>query len=234
MLNPKKLNDRKYKRGTVTEEEHRVLLATLEHVVEEFERPVFIEFGTHKGGTSRAMIQALNDLKAEALYYGIDIDKLQQPSRKAKLNGEKPFTAKQMWEKNVIPHLAGGTVEAQFLLEVSWIAGRQWQRMMDSKVHWVFVDGCHCYECCKQDIEEWGRNIELNGLMLIHDCHPQYIRYRKTQAYHGSAQPFGVWQARCHAKYLHEHFTFLCQTNFERPGPNKLFGGMQVWRKIKM
>lgn len=39
------------------------------------------------------------------------------------------------------------------------------------ELDFVFIDGDHTYEGCKNDIINWYENLRANGHLILHDCH---------------------------------------------------------------
>jgi hypothetical protein len=183
---------------------------------------LFVEFGTHLAGTSKAIITVLNDLGCESTFIGLDIAKLQNHARGG------TFRARDMWENECSSISSVGPCSAQFIEGSSFEIAQR----VRSPVTWVFVDGCHCYDCVAKDISSWGEKVVPGGFLLAHDCHPDYKNYKEEQFYHGDKPVgFGVIQAVNDAVLLKEEFDFICQTPPKPLSRNRLFGGLQVYRR---
>lgn len=37
-------------------------------------------------------------------------------------------------------------------------------------IAWLYIDGCHCYDCAYDDIQLWVPKVALGGYVLFHDC----------------------------------------------------------------
>jgi hypothetical protein len=226
---PKSLVARDFRRGTTTEEELIRILGTVEYCVKENLTQRYVEFGTHLALTSRVIVDALNKLGSDSELIGIDIAKQQRFSKAVAMKRRQGFfTAAEMWKENVGPVSDVGPCRPQFVEGQSFEIAKQ----VVEPVCWVFIDGCHCFECCFADLNAWLPKIEKYGLALIHDCHPLYSKYTKTQEYHGTKPAhFGVLKAVEKCELLHQDFDLLFQTKVKRLSNSRLFGGMQIWRR---
>lgn len=43
---------------------------------------------------------------------------------------------------------------------------------LPSQLHWVFVDGCHCAQCVRRDLESYAPLLADGGEMVFHDAAP--------------------------------------------------------------
>ena len=221
-MKPTIIDIQHYKQGTTTRGDLSAILATLEKASELDGPRLFIEFGTHLAGTSKVIIQALNELQCESTFIGIDIDKPQKHAR----GGQ--FRAKDVWQQECSGIAKIGPCRARF------IEGQSFEiaKTSPDPVTWVFVDGCHCFDCVDRDVTSWGEKVVPGGYLLAHDCHPDYKDYKEQQFYHGSKPVgFGVIEAIDGSKLLKEKFDFICQTPPKPMSRNRLFGGLQVYRR---
>jgi hypothetical protein len=211
-----------YKQGTTTRGDLSAILATLEKASELPAPRFFVEFGTHLAGTSKVIIQALNELQCASVFAGMDIAKPQDHARGGK------FVARDMWEQECSGIASIGPCKARFIEGQSF----ELAKTINDPVTWVFVDGCHCYDCVAKDIQSWGEKVVPGGYLLAHDCHPDYKGYQEQQFYHGTkAVGFGVIEAVADSKLLKDQFDFICQTPPKPLSRNRLFGGLQVYRR---
>lgn len=98
-----------------------------------------LEVGVRDGGSSQAIKAVLDSLGRSFEYTGID----------------------NQVEGIVTPPFP----EAQLLLGDSVMMAEQ----VPAGLHWVFVDGCHCYHHVKADIRIYGAKLCRGGVMAIHD-----------------------------------------------------------------
>jgi hypothetical protein len=205
--------------GVVTRPEFVTILATIESASEV--GSVFVEVGTHFAGTSRVILTALNMLGKESTFYGLDIEKSQSNRKR------KPFTAREKWDEVCGELAKSGPCRGEFVERSSW----EWGREVEKQFAWVFVDGCHCFDCVKQDIRAFCPKVVPGGFVMFHDCHKIYLDYDEIQSYHAEPRLFGVWEAVSTAKEL-RGFELICQTSPNRlPGGRRL-GGMSVYQRM--
>lgn len=84
----------------------------------------------------------------------------------------------------------------------------------------VFIDGCHCTECCGADIAAWRARVSVGGHMVFHDTYHE----GKVQKYFvHAARTYGVRAAIDAAKL--DEYELLCESDDPRPN-------MRVYRRI--
>ena len=70
----------------------------------------------------------------------------------------------------------------------------------------VFIDGCHCFECCTNDIDAWANRISTGGFLVFHDATDDGHKVDPTQTQHSDETTFGVGRAIEQNRFLKEHF----------------------------
>lgn len=238
------------RQATVTDQEHVLLLASLEAAVKvhleprmmtelcpitppvELGRPTFVELGTHKGLGSICVLEVLAKLRVDdARFLTFDLDFKITPLKVSR----RSFYARDEWAKNVVPQLcAAPTVDAEFHEMPSWEGVGKLAR--EDRVVWLFVDGCHCEECVTRDIEAWVPKVVPGGLVLFHDFAEEYTRVETPpgggQRYHGDTRRIGVWDAviKQEEAALAE-FDAVADSPPKRRGARRWFGGLRIYRR---
>lgn len=81
-------------------------------------------------------------------------------------------------------------VQNKELLEIENVAfckGDSAKYTIASDLHLVFVDGCHSYECVKNDIRNFTPHIPVGGMIVFHDYKAKMIDRKRFN--------IQVWQA---------------------------------------
>lgn len=72
-------------------------------------------------------------------------------------------------------------------------------------IAWLFIDGCHCFDCTWVDIDSWVPKVIHSGTVVFHDFCPR-TNYRKRDycAAADAKRRWGVWPAFQIAKAARE------------------------------
>jgi len=109
----------------------------------------FLEIGCHRGHTSLLLINYIKRYTSDFAYYGIDPGGL-RPNKSYRLNG-------------VIRDLRN--TNFKLIKGFSFEVADQF-----NSLDWIFVDGCHCAECVRKDIELYLPKLSQDGLISFHDA----------------------------------------------------------------
>lgn len=115
------------------------------------------------------------------------------------------------------------------------------KELLRDGIAFAFIDGCHCADCVRIDIQNLAKHIHLDGEIAFHDAgnqrelgmnvHPKY------HGFDGEVRPYGVSEAievavergSMKGYELVEKIQPALRTN----GPTPVFGGIQVWRRVE-
>lgn len=216
------LNPRKVKSAHVNKEDHVLFCDAVEKASAiSLEVPIFVEIGTHFCKGSLAIISMLKKLGRRSKFLTFDIA--------WPVMGRYP---REHWNRKVKNQ--EGICETEF----HEMEGRLGVDLVNSgEVAWVFVDGCHCEECVRSEVNAWAPSIAVGGYLLLHDCDPRYEESEPDQPYHGNEpRSFGVWKVSEENEILKRDFFLESETSavwMTRRGRSKpyLFGGMRVFKK---
>lgn len=231
-LQPETLVLERLPRGTVTGPDQQILMWTLEQAakarIPAEEIPTFVEIGTHRAVTAKALTLALADLRLRSRLRTIDIDFLNTNPR-----GEDGFYPRDAYAA-MIRTLEGNKGiglgverDVEFIEKPAVEAAAE----VPDPVVWVFCDGCHCEECVRGETEAYAPRIVPGGWLLYHDCGPQYRDYPPDQKYHGDAsRAFHVIEYVETSDILERDFSLIVATPPARRG-SKWFGGIYAYQK---
>ncbi len=110
-----------------------------------------VEIGVLDGGTTREMA-----LFAKVPMYGID--PIIVDSMKADLKGHEEIIRSNM----------SFYKQFSFFKDYSFNVAKSWDKPFD----FIFIDGDHSYEACKQDFEDWYPLLSSGGFVAFHDSAP--------------------------------------------------------------
>ena len=169
-----------------------------------------VEIGTCRGKTGRVIIDIMNRTRRKSIFYTVDIVE--------RVGVEE---VKGMFEDS--EYVRGGTL----------LGGSMGvKNFLPEKIHWIFIDGCHCYECVNAEIKEYVPRVVPGGFVLFHDCAKVQDNSSYVEKYHGDKRNIGIFRA------VHENKKILSDFKLEeirRPKPkkdNKFFGGMHMYRRL--
>lgn len=154
---------------------------SLLHVLKKDIPGVFVEIGVNKGKSTAAIYQLLNREGQRRKVYSIDPTGMALkfwPLRRDRFAGDLQ-----------VQHIALPSQDPEA------------KRAVHEPIAWLFIDGCHCFDCVLEDIDIWCPKVSLGGLAVFHD-YDQGPCYRKRDHCHraGQERRWGVapavWMAR--------------------------------------
>ena len=180
-------------------------------------QPTFLEIGTFIAEGSRQVVEALNELDKQCLFYSVDLNQEAYDFIRSKNQGWRPS---DHFAEKIDP--LQGPCTAQFIESSSHDAHFYFD---DHSIVWCFIDGCHCYECCAKDIELYVPKIVKGGILLIDDTNDDGYAMQKSQWYHDKANPrqYGVLKAIAESALIQNDFERICHVTEHR--------GLMIWRK---
>lgn len=128
------------------------LAAGVRTVADHFSEPlVIVEVGTAHGASTRNFYNLLQTYmpEREVKYYAID----------SKLHGYDPYYVNGV---DGIEFVDGMSTDPAIIARIP------------DKVHFLFIDACHCKEHVYQDLMNYTPKLVAGGCVALHDCLPQF------------------------------------------------------------
>ena len=129
-------------------------------------RTTAVEIGSCEGRSACYILDALADLRREAVLHCVDLWELGQGSTppkhstpKAYARFKKNLTALKLWE-HAVPHKG-----------LSSDIAAEW----GSQIDMLFIDGSHQYEYVRQDYEMWSPFVRIGGVLAFHDANQEDV-----------------------------------------------------------
>jgi hypothetical protein len=168
----------------------------------------FCEIGVKHAGSSLCITQALNALGKKSNLFCIDVD----PK-----SGEK-------FKKNVPQN---GPCKGTFIHGCSWKVVDQ----VPNELAWLFIDGCHCYDCTRKDIELFVSKVQRDGIVIMHDCDYRVQLRAPSQRCGGTRKKVGVYDAMMKTPELTESCYLIHMVEGAIDPKGFYWNGLAVWRK---
>lgn len=121
----------------------------------------YVEIGTRQGKLSRLVVQELKELESHARYYGIDPDTKYCGRLKA-ISRDTGYDCSM---------LVGCSQDEEIISKIS------------EPIAWLLVDGCHCYECVREDLDTWVPKVAPGGYVLVHDTRLASAYLKRVQCF---------------------------------------------------
>ena len=188
----------------ITPEEGQLLYRSLKKALKnEPHHRIFVELGVRRAETSEDIYRFLSENTDDFSLICVDCDN-------KSLGAFKSEVGKIVKPRNPAAFLLMTTTEAaaQVALELDW----------------VFLDACHCFECCSTDINLWGAKLRVGGVLVVHDTTPRRVKYDKLFQ-HNKTRKYGVVQAVERSRSLKMNFIKLWEVVSQN--------GIQVYEKVK-
>ncbi len=151
--------------------ESRVLVASLFDGLAVDRTGNFVEIGVgHAWGTATAL-RVMNTEKKKRHLISIDAYAGDVSTRRSHYGGEEANyrTAVRAYSGRIRTSLLKGFSQDKALI-----------RRFRNSIDWLFVDGCHCYDCSFLDIENWAKKLVRGGILVVHDTSWLYRLGRRT------------------------------------------------------
>ncbi len=195
------------------------LARTTDRVVEQ---GAILEIGTLAAKTTQALHLALDNLGSGRRIITVDTAKLSKGYWKSMLG--------------TVPNRYQGT----FVHGTSGDTNLQEDLLRDG-IAFAFIDGCHCADCVRIDIQNLAKHMHLDGEIAFHDAgnqrelgmnvHPKY------HGFDGEVRPYGVSEAIAVAveRGSMKGYERVVTTPpaLRMNGPTPVFGGIQIWRRVE-
>lgn len=111
----------------------------------------------------------------------------------------------------------------------SWVAETVLQ--VQSPVHWVFIDACHCCACVHKDTRAYVDILQPGGLLVYHDASPK-MQGRDPQLYpvdHDNTLAAAGIKVR--EALDSPGFCDTYGLELVKAAPDQQFGGVEIYRK---
>lgn len=132
---------------------------------------LFVEIGVQRARGMRALVQALTQLSAlDRVIIGIDPSR--ESARHWKLRNEE---------------LKGALPERRLISDCS--QNPDVIRKVGRDIAWLYVDGCHCFECVWADIDNWAPKVVPGGYLVFHDTRPEQWYNKRDNCFVGQRPP---------------------------------------------
>ena len=158
-----------------------------------------IEIGVWHGDSTRCILDVFDALNKPLHLVSVDPSPL----------------AENHWMRAVRHHRK--TYNLRFILDKSLKASEK----ISVDPVWIYIDGCHCYECARADMDTWGPRVQDGGFMVFHDTDPVYTYDKRTPPHNhnGVRRIFGANAALLTSKVIRERFElYSCYEDGTYPG----------------
>lgn len=182
-------------------------IGSLEHAAQ-LKSGNYCEIGVKHAGSSLCITQVLNALNREASLICLDVDP----------------KAEEHFKKNVPQD---GPCKSKFIKGCSWKKADE----VPNDLAWLFIDGCHCYDCTKNDIEAFVPKVRKDGIVIMHDCDYRVQLRPPSQKCGGGRKKVGVYDAMMKTPALTEHFFMIHMVEGALDPKGLYWNGLAVWRK---
>lgn len=172
-----------------------------------------VEIGVNDGRTTRDLIAVIEGVRKQQdfLYFGID------PEPDPKIDCNSYFHLKKMSHK---------------IIESGY---GDCSPIVPARLDWVFVDGCHCFQCVIRDGILFGSRLRPGGEICFHDASPK-MQLRDNQDYvsmrDGNRNHDEVAARRGIEVRRALDSGFLAGFELVSPAPDQQYGGLEVYRKL--
>lgn len=132
-----------------------------------FDKVNVVELGVSSGFTAASILDILEKYHRDWAYYGIDLPEgYDKEKHHIKNNLESRSYFKISHLTNRIIDTEQERNQARLLLKDS---NKVFVENWKDPIHFLFLDGCHCYDHSKKDFETVEKFIAKDGLVLFHD-----------------------------------------------------------------
>lgn len=106
---------------------------------------------------------------------------------------------------------------------------------MPRRIHWCWIDGCHCAYCVGRDIALYGALIVPGGELCFHDASPRTQgldpqNYGGMDAYHDASEAAkGIAVRKAIDSIMPGRSDFV----LVQPAPDTERGGVEIYRKVQ-
>jgi hypothetical protein len=122
--------------------------------------------------------------------------------------------------------------EFVFISKFSHLASSE----LPSELHWCWIDGCHCYNCVKRDLEIYAGKMAVGGHLLFHDASPG-MQGRDPQTYAGMLDYHDMKEAAKGIqvrRVLDEVMAKRADFKLVQAAPSgQSHGGVEVYQKVR-
>lgn len=192
--------------------ERPVFIASLYDAAMVVNKGCFVEIGVKMAQSTQTTLTVLNQIGLRRMtLYSIDAD------------------CKKAAYGEVVKRCAGKvrTKLVSFLSQ-----SNKAQKAVRGVIRWIFIDGCHCFDCALDDIELWAPRVAPHGIMIIHDTslYGRWNRLYKCFRSGNQMRRTCTWPAVMASLQLRYNFDLI--RIIEGPGTlREGFCGLRVYRK---
>ena len=196
-------------RGWINVYEFPQLVGSIEEVLRLDIPGAFVEIGCKQAGSTRTIVQVLYAQGAQRHVVSIDPDPKAASfhSRVDSLGQKRDLLIGRSQDETIY-------------------------RQVPEELAWVLIDGCHCFECAKADIELYCPRIAQGGMVLLHDCDARVQeRPKPSQPCGGGRKTVGVYDAMMGSKVLRNAFYMLHFVEGATDPGGNYWNGLAAWRR---
>ena len=137
-----------YSFGLIWDKEKDCLYNAMQYLAHTFPSGInLVEVGCREMKTGKALVEICQDLNVPCAYYGIDVHK------------DYPDLVK-MYPN--MTRIIGDANSPEILGQ------------LPNKIHFVFIDSCHCYNCVTSQGKLFSKELVRDGIIAFHDYGSQY------------------------------------------------------------
>ncbi len=184
----------KIRHATIMPDEHEAFVRSIEMASKV--DGCFVEIGVQRGDGTAAIIDALTILGQKRMVVSID----------------------PTMNRDGIEEVIEGSSQHHDL-----IFRQSDQYKPPRQIAWVFVDGCHCYHCVREDLDRYGARVVPGGVVVMHDT-THGLPGARRKYYTGqqfcyrlkSKTIYGVHWARLSSLVLTEKFDLIEEVGLDK------------------
>lgn len=137
--------------------------AFYEWVLTQIDKGIFVEIGIWKGKSITFMAEKVRELHKIILIYAIDT--FEGTSYEPSLMMDPDVASGSLYEK----YLENIAPVSEYILTIRKSSHLAYKYFSDECIDVLFIDGDHCYDAVKKDIELWYPKVKPGGIISGHD-----------------------------------------------------------------
>ena len=149
---------------------------------------LFVEIGTFKGKSAVYMAEKMKDTNKIMNFFTIDI------FESGEINDHSSIIDVEDLYKEVLKNIEPVKDLVKVIKGSSHKVHEQFE---DNSVDFLFIDGCHSYDCVSKDLSFWFPKVKHGGVISGHDYNESTAGVKKAvdEFFKNTAQPYdgGCW-----------------------------------------
>ena len=200
-----KLDPKQFSRGWINIPEQVKFVQSLEESAK-LKSNIYCEIGVKRAGSTLCITQVLNKLNRQSELYCVDID-----------------PKSETYFKQLVPQ--SGPCKSKFFLGSSF----QIADKIPGPLAWLFIDGCHCFDCTKKDIEAYAPKVQSGGILILHDCDYRVQLRPPSMQGHPQRSKVGVYDTMFKVPYLQDNFFLIHMMEGAIDHKRLFWNRMAIW-----